>query len=300
MQIAIFILLSLGMLLKVFKGFRFEKKSRQKRSREHTAKEFVDELNGNQKVTYLEKNKQSVRDILEKTQSGHRYRGIMTKALVFAIGGFIAGLFLKNIFLAVILACGLYFIPLWITQFSLHSYKKTINEELEVALSLITTSYVRGNDILKAVTENLQNINYPVNEAFTAFVNSMNFVTTNINREIDVLKSKIDNKLFHEWCDLLILCQSDHTLKFTLIPIVNKFSNLKAQQLENENNMLLPLKNTVKMIMVVIAIVPLLYFFSNTWFYSLAGQIMLAITAAVIFWCIDAAIKISTPIEYDV
>lgn len=252
MQILTFILLSLGMLFKVFKDFRFVKPNHNQRERSATAKEYVDELNGHPKVSYLEKNKQSVRDILAKTQSSHRYKGILKKSLIFSLCGLGFGLFLKNIFLAATLACGLYFIPLWITQFSLHSYKKAINEELEVALSLITTSYVRGNDILQSVTENIANINYPVNEAFASFVNSVNFVSTNINHEIDVLKSKIDNKLFHEWCDLLILCQNDHTLKFTLVPIVNKFSNLKAQQLENENNMLLPIKNTVKMIMIVI------------------------------------------------
>lgn len=42
------------------------------------------------------------------------------------------------------------------------SYKKHLNEELETAISIITTSYLRTEDLIRAVKENLPYINEPV------------------------------------------------------------------------------------------------------------------------------------------
>lgn len=270
------------------------------KKKRQTAKEYVAKLNGIAKTSFLKKNIKNVRDVLGKTQRQSRYNSIMKRAALFAVVGIVIGITLNNIFLSVTLGCGLYFLPLWTTQFSLYAYKTAVNEELEVALSLITTSYLRGNDILKAIEENVENVNYPVKQAFEGFINSLKYISVNINDEIDKLKCEIDSKLFHEWCDILILCQSDHTLKYTLVPIVGKFSDLKAQQAENETNMMLPFRTTIQMVCLVLVMIPLLYMFDSTWFYSGIGKIAIALTAVVIFWCIDAAIKLSKPIEYDV
>ena len=133
-----------------------------------------------------------------------------------------------------------------------------------------------------------------------AFIFNVKFINANIPNEIDNLKEQFENKIFKTWCDNLVLCQDDHTLIITLVPIVNKFSDMKTQQIENETNMMLPFRNMIKMTALVIIIIPLLYFLSDIWFYSFPGQVILAITSIVIFVSIDAAIKLSKPIEYDI
>ena len=39
---------------------------------------------------------------------------------------------------------------------------------------------------------------------------------------------RIDNTVFQEWCDALIACQHDRSLKTTLTPIVSKLSDMRV------------------------------------------------------------------------
>ena len=45
--------------------------------------------------------------------------------------------------------------------------------------------------------------------------------------DIKLMKPKIENDVFHEWCDALAACQYDRSLKTTLTPIVSKLSDMK-------------------------------------------------------------------------
>ena len=301
-RIIIFVFLAIPIII-FFKNdllnlLRISKKS--SKETKPSVKGYIDILEGKTKPNVFKKNIDTAKEILIKTDNEAAVTKTMKSALAFSLLGFIFGLLLKNIYLSVSLAGGLYFVPLWAVRFKLYAFDKLTHDELEIALGLITTSYIRGNDIVKAVSENIDNIHYPIKDVFTSFLNNVRYVGEGTKNEIEKMERKIDNKLFHQWCDILILCQDDHTLKHTLTPIINKFSDLKAQQAENETNMLLPIRTTVKMIMVVVSIIPILYLFDSTWFYSLWGRLLLSITAIVVFWCINAAIDLSSPIEYDV
>ena len=59
------------------------------------------------------------------------------------------------------MACGFLFIPFWYVRLTANHYKKNVSAELETALSIITTAYLRNEDILTAVEENLHYLNPP-------------------------------------------------------------------------------------------------------------------------------------------
>lgn len=42
--------------------------------------------------------------------------------------------------------------------------------------------------------------------------------------------AKAENSIFGEWCDTMIQCQSDRTLKHTLLPVLEKFSDVRIVQ----------------------------------------------------------------------
>ena len=69
-----------------------------------------------------------------------------------------------------ILGIGFSLAPIWYLRSTAASYKKHLNEELETAISIITTSYLRTEDLIRAVKENLPYINEPVKANFEAFV----------------------------------------------------------------------------------------------------------------------------------
>lgn len=268
------------------------------------AKDYVRRINGKATESIAVRSRRQALEVFERTGQRERYRKTLQVSLAAAVVGAMIGLALRNILLAVVLAGGFYFIPLWWTQFSLYRYDQYLNDELETALSLITTSYGRNNDILASVEENLGNIHEPVKGVFTSFVNTLRYVDANAPAQIERMKTSLDNPIFQQWCDTLILCQADHTLRDALLPIVGKFSDQKAQQQENATKMMLPLQRAIGMIALTLSIIPVLSISFPEAYINLTstffGQISLVITAVVILVTINAGIKLSKPIQYNV
>ena len=116
------------------------------------------------------------------------------------------------------------------------------------------------------------------------------------------MKQHIDNEVFHEWCDSLILCQNDRSLKSTLTPIVNKLSDMRVVNADLEYMVTGPRKEFITMALLVIGNIPLLYMLNKAWYNSLMntipGQIILAVSAVGIFVATAIVIKITKPIEF--
>ena len=152
---------------------------------------------------------------------------------MFALGA-VTSLLLNNPFLIPILGAGFAFAPVWYLRSTAAAYKKHLNEELETAISVITTSYLRSGDLLKAVRENIPYLNPPVKSHFEAFITESEMLNANMTSTINTLKMKVPNRIFHEWCNTLIQCQSDRSMKNTLTFTVQKFSDMRIIQSELE------------------------------------------------------------------
>ena len=91
---------------------------------------------------------------------------------------------------------------------------------------------------------------------------------------------------------------------FRSLPIVSKFSDLRIQQEENDTKMMLPLRRAAGMIALTLSVIPICYIANHDWYVNLVstflGQISLVITAIIVLITINAAIKLSKPIQYNV
>lgn len=76
-----------------------------------------------------------------------------TSLLCFALGACIA-IAAGNAFLVPVLAVGLMLTPFWYVKLTAGSFKKDVAAELETALSVITTAYLRTENFQQAVEEN--------------------------------------------------------------------------------------------------------------------------------------------------
>ena len=234
------------------------------------------------------------------------YRGITTNNAAMTVSGSILiavlALLINNVYMVPILGIGFSLAPIWYLRSTAASYKKHLNEELETAISIITTSYLRTEDLIRAVKENLPYINEPVKANFEAFVYEAELINANLTSAINSLKMKVPNRVFHEWCNILIQCQSDRSMKNTLPTIAQKFSDVRVVQSELEAMMQGPRREAITMMFLVIANVPLLYFLNEDWVHTLIfttpGNIALAICAAIILFALTQIMKLSKPIEY--
>ena len=262
----------------------------------------VNETTHRKKKSYLRREIAEVQSILKLSGRSARFPMLCAAALLcFTVGASVA-VMLGNFFLVPVMAVGCLFLPFWWVKLTASHFKKDIAAELETALSIITTAYLRNEDILTAVEENVAYLNQPVLNVFRGFVSRIKLVNPDVTAALHDLKGQIDNAVFREWCDALIACQTDRSLKTTLTPIVTKLSDMRVVNGELENMVFEPRKEFIIMQFLVVGNIPLLYFLNKDWYHTLMhtamGQIILAICAAVIFVSTAFVIKLTQPIEY--
>lgn len=256
----------------------------------------------NKKPPFLKREILEVRNILTLTGRANHFPVICTMALLFFAAGASGAILIGNPFLVPVLAIGCLFIPFWQIKLTAHTFKKEVSSELETALSIITTSYLRNEDILTAVEESVAYLNPPVQTVFQEFLARIQLVDPNIEEALKDLKTKIHNEVFEEWCDALQECQMDRSLKTILTPIVAKLSDTRLVNAELEYLIYEPRKEFITMVVLVLGNIPLLYFLNQDWYKTLMttamGQILLSITAAVIFFSAARVVRLTKPIEY--
>lgn len=243
-----------------------------------------------------------IEQILEGMGRSNQFSAIkQVSLLLFAVGAILA-LLLGNVYMVPILGIGFSLIPVWYLRSTAASYKKHLNEELEMSISIITTSYLRTEDLIRSIKENLPHIGEPVHAIFEAFVYEAELINANTTSAINSMKMKVSNRVFHEWCNILIQCQSDRSMKNMLPTIAQKFSDVRIVQSELDAMMQGPRKEAITMVFLVLANIPLLYVLNKDWFHTLLfttpGKIALAICGAIILYSVSKIMQLSKPIEY--
>ena len=227
---------------------------------------------------------------------------VCSSALVlFALGAVIAVL-INNVFLIPALSVALAMIPFIYVRNIIAIYEKQTKEELETTLSSITTTYTRNNDIVSAVSENLQYIKPPLKNCFAAFIGDATAISTSVKQALYNLKKKVDDETFREWVDTLIQCQDDNALKDNLRPIVDKLGTVRIVNSELNTMMSAVKTEYYTMVGMVVGNIPLLYVLNKEWFHTLIyetpGKVVLGICGIVIVITYFFLMKFTKPIEY--
>lgn len=250
------------------------------------------------KLLFLE-----TQEVLRVTGKSGMFSVLCALSMLLFVVGVLMALTMKNIYMVPVLAAGLALIPFYYVKFTAGRYKKQINTELETALSIITTSYLRGkNTIIRAIEENQPYLNTPVAEVFRSFLLQAKLINSNLKEALEQMKPGIDNGVFHEWVDAVIACQDDYNLKSTLTPIVAKLSDMRVVSAELDMLLMEPVKEYITMVVLLLGSIPLMYFLNGEWYHMLMftefGKILLAICGGVIFVSVAAVARHTRPIEY--
>lgn len=268
----------------------------------NSIKSQINEATRRKKSNLLRREITEAQEILRLTNRTQMFGILCACSLGLAAAGICISAAIGNLFLAPVLAIGLMFVPFWYVKTTATNYKKAISSELETALSIITTAYLRNEDIITSIEENVHYLNAPVKSVFENFISRIKLSNPDLTAAILDMKQHIDNEVFHEWCDSLILCQNDRSLKSTLTPIVNKLSDMRVVNADLEYMVTGPRKEFITMALLVIGNIPLLYMLNKAWYNSLMntipGQIILAVSAVGIFVATAIVIKITKPIEF--
>ena len=243
-----------------------------------------------------------MREALTATGKSNQFTVTCAASLMLMIAGCIAAVMINNFFMIPVFALAFASLPFLFARNTIAAYDKHIREEMETALSVVTTSYIRTDDIVTSVKENLTNLKPPIRDIFAGFVGDAMMVSSDTKAALRNLRERIDNDIFAEWCDTLIACQDDRTLNDTLLPIVSKLTDVRI--VNNElKTMLDAVRNEyLTMVLLVVSNIPLIYALNKEWFSSLMfttpGKIVLAVCGMTILITAMFMMKFTKPIEY--
>ena len=243
-----------------------------------------------------------IKDALEQTGKENQVAVDCAASLLLMIVGCVIAIMIDNPFLVPVFAIAFAMIPFIYAKRTVAYYDNHVKEELETALSIITTSYVRTDDIVSAVKENIQYLKPPVKDIFAGFVAENMMISSDVKQSIRHLKEKVNNSIFAEWCETLIACQDDRTLKDTLMPIVTKLTDVRIVNNEIKGMLSSARIEYYMMTGMVVGNIPLLYFLNKDWFNALMfttlGKLVLAICGLVIIVTAVLMLRFTKQIEY--
>lgn len=240
--------------------------------------------------------------ILAASKQESKYSALCVIALILALLGIVAGMLLNNVLLALVLAIGFALIPFLYVIYSSSRYKKQLDADLQSALATITTSYQRSENLISAVKENIGYLTPPLSDVFKRFLIRVESIDPDIPAALESMKPEINNSVWQEWLDSLILCQRNRTQISTLPFIVSKLSKIRKVSNDLEYEMYKPIKGYMTMLAIVGGMTVAFCCISSDWrgflLASVPGKIALAITALVILITLIRVITLTKPTEY--
>lgn len=262
----------------------------------------INETTRRKKAGFLRREITEAQTVLAASGRADRFPMVcFTSLLCFALGACIA-IAAGNAFLVPVLAVGLMLTPFWYVKLTAGSFKKDVAAELETALSVITTAYLRTENFQQAVEENVRYLHPPVQEVFQRFLMRIKHIDPDMDAALTDLKAAIDNEVWREWCDAVMACQADRSLKSILTPIVCKLSDMRVVNAELENLVFGPRKEFITMAILVLINIPLVRFINKDWYHTLVatipGQMVIAVCLAAVFVSFAFVVKLTQPIEY--
>lgn len=249
----------------------------------------------------------SAKVMLEYTHQSTVFSIMVISSFTLGILGVVIACMGNNPYLIPPLVLGLCSIPFLTIKLYTYAYINKLQQELETTLGIVTTSYIRSCDILKAITESLEYMHSPVREVFEQLVSETKFVNPNLRQNIDNMKEKINDDIFKEWCDGLKKCVKNSELKYYLSPIVlkyNKLRHIKVQVKPEIDAWKIQLFGVIGLVYVNYPILAMMQNDSNDWFHVLTttnpGKITIAYIAAVTVYSIIRFVCLIKPAKYKI
>jgi len=270
--------------------------------KQETLKDKALTARGKKKKSKILSEIERMRRALQETGKEKQFSLACTAAMLLMIAGFIVSIAIDNMFLIPVLAVAFALIPFAYLAKTISIYETQVREEIETALSIITTSYVRSDNLISAVRENITYLKPPVKGIFESFLVEATVISPDIRMSIHNLKDKVKNSIFEEWCDTLISCQNDRTLKDTLMPVVSKLTDVRLVNNSLKTMLAETRREYWMMVAMVLANIPLLYCINKDWYdalmYTTIGKAVIAVCGVVIIITAIRMNKITKPVEY--
>lgn len=192
-------------------------------------------------------------------------------------------------------------LPFLYVKLMANRYKNRLNTDLEDALFAVTYNYMTSDNFIAVIRDNLDLMAPTVQPYFSQFVTESTLITADVRAGLLNLKAKINNPVFHEWCDCVIQCQTDSTLKGNLLPIVERLSDNHVIQHEVDT-LIAGARRSACYVLGLVCFCPLIFKIVPEWFavYSTSqGKFSIALSVLILLFALWRIYTLSKPVELE-
>lgn len=245
---------------------------------------------------------QKLRNSMEATGKGKYFPLLFTASGLLVLLGIVIAAWLKNWFLAPTLVVALGMIPITYASGVIRDYEKSIHDEMETALSVITNAYLRMDDITAAVKETIIYIKPPMRQLFEKYLADM-AVNPAKKEALYRLRDRLDDQIWFEWVTTLVQCQDDRSLRENLQPVVAKLTDVRLVNDQVAGTIAAARGEYFVIVAFLFANYPMMYSMNPDGFYILMettlGKALTGIIAAVVLITYFIMRRITRPVTFN-
>lgn len=271
------------------------------KKRRPSLKQRVREAKGHTKPFFVIRVFQEAKEILKDTYREKDYENYKRLSIKMMVAGAIIGLCFLNPFLSIALSLFGLFIPVFMIHLTAASFRTQFAGEMYTCMSVISTSCQRKFDLVRAVQENVNAMTEPMKSHWNAFLRDYENFDSDVPNGIRKLRKKINDPVWQEWCDDLLMCQTDPTRKFLLSGAVKKATQQSRVRLMLDSILDEPVFQAVGVMLIAIAAIPVCGFFYPDWGYILMntwqGKLSIAIIVLACLYLAFKAVRASRPVN---
>ena len=251
--------------------------------REH--RQRINKLSGKRPSVFRRKLDEA-RLMLDRAGMGEQLSTYKWLAVILGLVGLIIGLLLDNSLAAIVLAAGLAGMPLVIIRVRTADYIRSLNASLETGMGIVTNAYLQSGDLISSVKDNLRLMPAPLDGLFGSFLVETQYIDANLIRAIDLMREKVANRYWRDWCSVLIQCQHDRQLRFALPGIVERLGETRRAQMEIDTVIQKHFGDYLITVLIVLGSIPMMSLMMPDWYemlmHTTAGKITLTVVLAAV------------------
>ena len=188
--------------------------------------------------------------------------------------------------------------PLLVLGFNMTKSGTAKAERLCSSMTVVTNSYLSTEDIIRSVSENLDNLDYPA--PFRSFLAYVTHMDSDVQHGLRRMEAEVNNPYFSQWIDALCIAQGDRALKYVSVSVVESMRDVISAQQESDAAMFAVWRDYL-LTLILIFSVPLIFKFMMPDAYvtlttSAAGQSMFMLLLGAVLFSVFRALRINTPI----
>lgn len=213
-----------------------------------------------------------------------------------AAGGCLGWIFFQGIIFVISVALMGALAPVFFINVISSKTKSARMAKLQSSMMILSSSYIITEDIVKSVTENIHNLEYPAPfEHFLANVRYVDNVTVALRR----LEKEVNNIYFSQWIDVLVVAQDDRNLKFVTMSVVDSMNDVAQVQMEADSAMYAVWREYFLILFLIFSTPLILKFLLADAYYilisSAVGQFLLVLLLLAVIYSIVKAIAVNKP-----